>query len=134
MLRKISKDTSIKTKQSSRKWENYYIDNKYHFITGSVGGYLPLFEHKEYSINVVKEILKSYEVLMTAWVIMPEHYHFLLWHESGIRIQKFMQTVLSQSSSKLLSLIKSINSNEIYQWKYARKNNVGLFLCGEVRK
>jgi len=121
----MNSDLQLKTKQYSRKWKNFYKDNEYHFVTGSVGGYLPLFEHKEFTqlfTDVIKEVLKSYEVLMTAWVIMPEHYHFLIWNESGIRIQKFMQTVLSRSSSKLLSLIKSKNSDEIYQWKYARKS------------
>jgi REP element-mobilizing transposase RayT len=111
------------------KWKNHYKDCEYHFVTGSIGGYLPLFECQEFStafIDTINRVRKSYKVLVTAWVIMPEHYHFLLWHSSGEQIRKFMQTVLSQSSSGILALIKGESPYKEYKWKNRKKNLLGV--------
>ncbi|MGR3221270.1 MAG: transposase [Candidatus Anammoxibacter sp.] len=110
------------------KWKNHYRDCEYHFVTGSVGGYLPVFEDNgllQLFIDAINNTLKSYGITMTAWVIMPEHYHLLIWNENGEQIKKFMQAVLSRSSSKILTFIKSQNIEKVYEWKFNRKSVPG---------
>lgn len=106
------------------KWKNHYIDGHVHFVTGGVGGFIPIFEHeyltKEF-ITVINDIKEAYKMKFIAYVIMPEHYHFLLHHPKGEIVKSFLRTVLSKSSGRILQRISAFEKEKEFDWKYARK-------------
>ncbi|MBI5756427.1 MAG: transposase [Nitrospirae bacterium] len=107
------------------KWRNHYIDGHIHFVTGSVGGYIPLFEVEELTrefITVINRIKDDYQMKFVAYVIMPEHYHFLIYHPEGEKVKSFLRTLLAKSSSVLLEKIKGYDKGRQFNWQYARNN------------
>ena len=107
------------------KWKNHYLDNHIHFVTGSVCGYLPIFEYekliKEF-ICLINRMRSDFDMKFIAYVIMPEHYHFLIYHPQNEKIKSFLRTLLSKSSSRLLEILKNCEESEEFNWQFARTN------------
>ena len=93
-------------------YRNIYLDQQIYFFTSSIVGYLPILAEE----NMKRLVLKAwstyrdkYQVLIHAYVIMPENFHLIIYAEKAGQIQSFMQQSLRWSA---ISLVK-----EVEGWK-----------------
>jgi len=63
-----------------------HSDNSFLFLTGRVYAgfsYLAPRETKTYLLQKANSILEKYKIILNAWVILNNHYHFLIKVEGG---------------------------------------------------
>ncbi len=64
------------------------------FITTTSHNFLPIFHSEtdyEMGIDSLKFCSEKYNVLITAFVFMPNHWHGVLWQEGGFDVSGFMR-------------------------------------------
>ena len=82
------------------RWHNYYLDGHAHFCTAALADRRPILVDRVDDLlyrewNVARAVLG---VRILAYVVMPEHFHVMLWSESGLSIRSFLQQTLSLSA------------------------------------
>lgn len=82
------------------RWHNQYLDGHAHFCTATVSGWRPLLRG-----HLVAELYRQWAaarralgVHVLAYVVMPEHFHTVLWAERGQSISRFLQRTLGLTS------------------------------------
>jgi putative transposase len=91
-------------------WKNYYTDNCVHHVTGTV--------HKWQRALLYPRILKSlyaefnysisrWNISFIGYVIMPEHFHALLFSEKGDYVQKAIHGIRRGVSESVKEIIES---------------------------
>jgi len=85
------------------RWHNYYLDNYPHFCTSTVADWRHLLRDRAISILYEEWDIarKSYAVKILAYVIMPNHYHVVLWSEQGKNICTFLRRSRGQVSKRM---------------------------------
>ena len=85
------------------RWHNHYIDNCAHFCTATVQDWRRLLEG-----DAVRVLYEEWErarasqgVKVLAYVVMPNHFHILLWAERGEQVMRFLQRALGEVSKRL---------------------------------
>ena len=93
----------------STHYRNIYLDQQIYFFTSSIVGYQPILEGE----NMKRLVLEAwstyrdkYHVLIHAYVIMPEHFHLMIYAERTGQIRSFMQQSLRLSAISLLTEIE----------------------------
>ena len=85
------------------RWHNYYCARHAHFCTATISDWRPLLYGE--AIRVLYEEWQSARlalgVKILAYVIMPEHFHMVLWADDGASVSKFLHRVLSCTSRRL---------------------------------
>ena len=82
------------------RWHNRYLDGHAHFCTATVAGWRPLLVDNAPTVlyrewSAARDAL---DVRVLAYVVMPEHFHALLWAERGGAVRRFLQRTLGLTS------------------------------------
>jgi putative transposase len=85
------------------RWHNQYIDGCVHFCTATVSGWRPLLHGEAIAVlyGAWDSARRELAVRVLAYVVMPEHFHLLLWAERGAAVRAFLQRTLSATSRRL---------------------------------
>ncbi|MEN6355514.1 MAG: hypothetical protein ABFD83_00355 [Armatimonadota bacterium] len=85
------------------RWHNYYLDNHAHFCTASVSDFRPLLIGPGAMILYEQwdRARQAHRVRVLAYVIMPEHFHIILWSERGDSIKAFLSRTLGETSKRM---------------------------------
>ena len=85
------------------RWHNRYLDGHAHFCTATVSGWRPLLT--EAAIDLLyrewNAARRRLSVRVLAYVVMPDHFHTVLWAESGLSVRRFLQRTLGLTSAAL---------------------------------
>jgi REP element-mobilizing transposase RayT len=82
------------------RWHNQHLDALPHFCTATVADWRPLLNAESIPI-VYREWAAArcrFGVKVLAYVVMPDHFHAVLWAESGENVCKFLQRTLALTS------------------------------------
>jgi len=82
------------------RWHNHYLDGHPHFCTATVSGWRPLLSGNAIA-TLYREwaaVRRALGVKVLAYVVMPEHFHVVLWSESDERVCRFLQRTLGLTS------------------------------------
>jgi len=92
------------------KWKNIPLDGHVYFITTKVTDYKAIFKEKRY-IDIILENLNfyrdKYNYKLLAYVIMPEHFHLMLYIEKGWQLFKIMEELKRYTSKQILKQLKN---------------------------
>ena len=75
-----------------------YEDNQYYHIYNRGAGKGPIFfgdRNYRYCINLFEKYRGRYKTSITAYCLMPNHYHFILRQIEGGSISRFLQTIFN---------------------------------------
>jgi putative transposase len=82
------------------RWHNRYLDGHVQFCTATVAQWRPYLQGE-----AVQALYREWErsrvalgVKVLAYVVMPEHFHILLWADPTLRVRVFLQKTLAHSS------------------------------------
>ena len=87
------------------RWHNQYIDGYVHFCTLTITNWETLLKDETINVlyNVWNESRNKLGVKVLAYVIMPNHFHILIYGKTGKSIMQFMQRSASLTSKCILS-------------------------------
>lgn len=85
------------------RWHNVYADGHAHFCTSAVRDWQPLLLGDD--VHILYEAWNAARTALTvkilAYVVMPDHYHIVLWSESGRDIMRFLRRTLSATAQRI---------------------------------
>jgi len=93
------------------KWKNYYPDNHVYFITSTVNERISLFKNQDVAkilLNNLDISKEKYGFKLLGYVIMPEHWHFLLYFAKGKNCLSFIRDY-KRYTSVIISTYLKIN-------------------------
>jgi len=82
------------------RWQNRYLEGHVQFCTATVTQWRPYLRDEAVQV-LYQEWERSraaLDVKVLAYVVMPEHFHILLWAEPAPRVRVFLQKTLAYSS------------------------------------
>jgi REP element-mobilizing transposase RayT len=86
------------------KWKNIARDTNTFFITATINGWQPLFNH-QIPRNILFEDLafyrRKYDGKIHAYVVMPEHYHIALSLDEPSVLHSWLRDIHSHSSNEI---------------------------------
>jgi len=86
------------------RWHNYYLDAHPHFCTATVTDWKPLLTGN--AVDIMYEEWNTARavnaVKILAYVIMPNHFHIILWAEQGSHISMFLRRVQSTTARRIM--------------------------------
>jgi putative transposase len=92
------------------------INESWYFITAHTVGKTPLLsmdEHKSIWLSSFNALQSRFEVNISAWVLLDNHYHFLSYFQNANSIPKFIQQLHGSTSFKL-NKFDGIRGREIW--------------------
>ena len=90
----------------ARKWSNVNLPGALHYVTGNVLNRIRIFKQERCCLEflrILKELLESWPCKLITYVIMPDHFHFIVNPRDG-NIQGFCGALKSLSAKALLEL------------------------------
>ena len=104
----------------------YFAPDQLQFITSSVYRRLKLFDSNRLRLLFV-EVLREYRqeegFLLAGWVLMPEHFHFLIKPEPAESTSRLLQEFKKRTAQRIVSIL---GENQGHAW--CRKMLNGLHL------
>ncbi|MDO8682520.1 MAG: transposase [Armatimonadota bacterium] len=85
------------------RWHNHYADNHPHFCTATITDWRPLLVGESIQIlyDIWEEARQALSVKLLTYVVMPDHYHHLLWAEQGKSVSAFLQRTASLTRKRM---------------------------------
>ena len=96
-----------------------YEDDTIYFITARTIGKNKFFntdEKKKIFYRILKSVLKKYGCYLYAWIILDNHYHFLIKIMTGENLKFFIKDLHSESARKINELDDQIGRKIWYQY------------------
>ena len=94
----------------------YFAPSHLQFITSSVFGRLKLFDSYRLRLMFV-EVLREYRqelgFLLIGWVLMPEHFHFLIKPEPAESTSRLLQELKKRTAQRVVSVL---TENQGHAW------------------
>ena len=90
------------------KWKNQAEETSIYFVTGTLAGWRPLFEHQEARRLLFTDLrfyLDKYQAYLVAWVVMPEHYHLVVALSQPSDLHGWLKGVQGHSARELRALL-----------------------------
>jgi putative transposase len=109
------------------KWKNHYPDNHVFFITSTVNGQIALFKNPEIARVLLDNLVISkgkYEFKLLGYVIMPEHWHFLLYFGKGKDCLSFIRDYKRFTSLKISTYLKNNKMGLLDKFALSPKSKV----------
>lgn len=97
----------MKWSTSTHRPPHLYVDDAWYFVTASTvnkAHVLSSNEHLDLWANIFKELITEFKVKLTAWVVLPNHYHFLFLPAFGYDLGVFMKHLNGRTSYRLNTL------------------------------
>jgi putative transposase len=85
------------------RWHNLYLDGHARFCTATVSGWRPFFTEETVAVlyREWEAARRDHRVRVLAYVVMPDHFHLVLWAQTGQSIRRFLQRTLALTSRTL---------------------------------
>jgi len=99
--------TNMKWSTSPHRPPHLYVDDTWYFVTAStVNGtdVLVTDEHFNLWAKTFKELVVEFKMKLTAWVLLPNHYHLLSLPRYGYDLGNFMKRLNGRTSYELNTL------------------------------
>ena len=99
----------MKWSTSSHRPPHLYVDDAWYFVTASTVNKSHILysdEHLNLWVNTFKELIAEFKAKLTAWVLLPNHYHFLFLPTLGYDLGVFMKRLNGRTSHELNFLDK----------------------------
>ena len=101
--------------------KKYNLENQIHFITGNVYKKIKLFEQYPVCAEMLLKSLDFYRTKLNykllAYVVMPEHYHFIIFPSSEATISKIMMVVKGFTAKSIVNFLKQENPGYLLSFK-----------------
>ena len=126
LRRHLGRAFGLRPLKMAKNWNNFYLDNSVHLVTGTVHQWQPMLLQPEITEIVYGEINSQsddFGIVVVAYVIMPEHFHLLVYSTFGIHIKSFLQSARRAISGKAKILIEN---NRVEFRSYCRRNNINI--------
>ena len=84
-----------------------YVDDAWYFVTASTVDKVKILlsdKHFKLWVGIFKSLIVEYQVKVVAWVVLPNHYHFLFLPQHGYDLGIFMKRLNGRTSYELNSL------------------------------
>jgi len=97
----------MKWSTSHHRPPHLYVDDAWYFVTASTANkkhVLSSDEHFDLWVTIFKELIAEFKLKLTAWVLLPNHYHFLFLPKLGYDLSPFMKHLNGRTSHELNSL------------------------------
>ncbi|MEO7839295.1 MAG: transposase [Anaerolineales bacterium] len=97
----------MKWSTSPHRPPHLYVDDAWYFVTASTVNKAHVFtsdEHFVLWVTIFRELITEFNVKLTAWVLLPNHYHFLFLPKLGYDLGRFMKLLNGRTSHELNSL------------------------------
>ena len=97
----------MKWSTSPHRPPHLYVDDAWYFVTASTVNKAHILcsdEHLNLWANIFKELIAEFKVKLTAWVVLPNHHHFLFLPAFGYDLGVFMKRLNGRTSYELNSL------------------------------
>jgi REP element-mobilizing transposase RayT len=110
----------------AKNWRNIYLDNTVHLITGTVHQWQPVILYPEITkimYDKFNEKSLDYETAIIAYVLMPEHFHLLIYSATGTKAKGFLQGARRAISGEAKHFIERYDDSFC---DYCRNNNVDI--------
>lgn len=88
----------------ARKWSNLNLPGALHFVTGNCINRLPVFTEPECCrafLNELKKLNEQWPAKLIAYVLMPDHFHFISNPRDG-RIIEFCRDLKSKAAKEII--------------------------------
>jgi putative transposase len=117
-------------------WKNFYLEYHIHHVTGTVhqwqtvlisSSIIELF-YKEYN-----RLSEHYAISTLGYVILPEHFHLLIWTESGHNIVQFLHGLRRSISGKVRRMIENKDEG-LFSYLTENRIDYSLFYFKTARK
>ena len=96
-------------------WKNFQQSNIYYFITTTINNYIPILKKDTYK-NIILDSLKyysnKYDYQLIAFVIMPEHIHFIVKGNENTDLHNFMRDFKKYTSKEIIKDLTTKNQNK----------------------
>ena len=102
--------------QTEVKWKNIDIGASYYCITATCTEWLPLLNNAEARRVVCEEIaraLKECGGFLSAYVLMPDHIHLLVYLPDGEMLHRFNRRWRGRSARRIIELAKARNASKL---------------------
>ena len=97
----------MKWSTSPHRPPHLYVDDAWYFVTAATVNKIQVLssdQHLDLLVNIFKELIAEFKVKLTAWVVLPNHYHFLFLPKLGYDLGMFMKRLNGRTSYELNSL------------------------------
>ena len=94
----------MKWSTSPHRPPHLYVDNAWYFVTASTIDKVKILssdEHLNLWVSIFKALIAEFKVKVTAWVVLPNHYHFLFLPKRGYDLGIFMKRFNGRTSYEL---------------------------------
>ena len=99
----------MKWSTSPHRPPHLYVDDAWYFVTSSTVNKAKILssdEHFNLWVSIFKSLIAEFKAKMTAWVVLPNHYHFLFLPQRGSELSVFMKRFNGRTSYELNSMDK----------------------------
>lgn len=100
----------MKWSTSSHRPPHLYVDEAWYFVTAStVNKAHVLSSDKHFNLwaETLKDLVIEFKVKLTAWVVLPNHYHCLFLPNHGHDLANFMKRLNGRTSYQMNALDKA---------------------------
>ncbi len=101
--------------------KKYNLENQIHFVTGCVYKKIELFDQYPMCAKMFLKSLDFYRTKLNykllAYVVMPEHYHFLIYLSPETTISKIMMVVKGYTAKNIIDFLKEDNPTYLLKFK-----------------
>ena len=90
----------------TKKWSNLNLPGALHYVTGNVLDRIPIFKQEKCCkgfLEVCANLLRDWPCKMIAYVIMPDHFHLIVYPRDG-DIKGFAAALKSLAAKKIIEL------------------------------
>jgi putative transposase len=97
----------MKWSTSPHRPPHLYVDEAWYFVTSSTVNKIRILssdEHLSLWVSIFIGLVAEFKVKVTAWVVLPNHYHFLFLPKRGSDLGVFMKRCNGRTSYELNSL------------------------------
>jgi putative transposase len=87
---------------SPHRPNHIYADNTFYFVTASTLHHQPLLKPGNHKLHLQERLLSlasQYELSVSAWVILNNHYHILCHLKDGKKLARFIKHLHGQTST-----------------------------------
>ncbi len=100
---------------------NNLIEEQFFFVTTTVKDFIKVFIQEKYCsilINNIKHYQKKYEFVILGYVIMPNHFHWIVKTEPKFgNISSIMRDIKKYTAWEVLDLLKQENSELVEEFR-----------------
>jgi len=101
--------------------KKYNLENQVHFVSGCVLKRIKLFEHYPVCAEMLLKNIDFYRTKLNykilGYVIMPEHYHFLIYPAQDTTISKILMVVKGFTAKSIVNFLKHENLAYLLNFK-----------------